>query len=281
MAKFLEKLQKIKIARSESGKTDVKFLPENPGIYIFYSENKPIYIGKAINLRRRVGSYFDLDLDPKTKKMLSRATHISFVQVTSELEALLLEARLIRKFMPQYNIAAKDDKHPLYIIITSDKYPRVITGRKTDLKIIKFREYYGPFPSSGNVRQVLKMIRRIFPFAEHKVSKRPCLYSHIGLCNPCPSYVEDLPEKKRKYLLRKVYLNNIRHTKAMLDGKIEKVRASLEKQMNLLAKNENYEKAGILRDQIKRLEYIIQPQLPVDYFMENPNLYDDVRGREM
>lgn len=281
MTKFLEKLQKIKIRRSSSGKANLNFLPEDPGIYIFYLLDRPIYIGKAINLKRRVGSYFDLDLDPKTRKMISQATHVSFIQVTSELEALLLEAKLIRNFMPRYNIAAKDDKHPLYILITKERFPRIITGRKADLKSIPLKEFYGPFPSSRNVRQVLRMLRKIFPYAEHKIGKRPCLYSHIGLCNPCPSFIEAQSDPQQRGLLSTIYLGNIRHIKAILDGKIDKVRGTLEKEMNILSKNEDYEQARILRDQIKRLEYIIQPQLPVEYFMENPNLYQDLREKEL
>ncbi len=213
--------------------------------------------------------------------MITEAEYLSYVRVTSELEALLLEAKLIRKFMPQYNIAAKDDKHPLYIIITKEKYPRVITARKIDTETTKSVAHYGPFPSSGNVKSVLRMIRRIIPFSDHKITKRKCLYSHIGLCKPCPSDIEttiDPTQKQEKYL---AYRKNIRRVKSILDGKFEGLKTNLTVEMNKLSKIQKYEEAKTARDQIKRLEYITSPRIPTDIFMENPNLYVDLREREM
>lgn len=286
MQKLPESLDKLQL------KPDLyKSLPETAGIYVFWGGNtlrargpkgrRPIYIGKAINLKRRVSSYFDLHLEPKTARMVSEANQLSFIRVTSELEALLLEARLIRYYLPQYNIAAKDDKHPLYIIITNEIYPRVITGRKTDLKNQKNKAIYGPFPSSTSVRSVLRMLRRIFPYSDHKIGKRGCIYSHIGLCNPCPSEVMKIPDPKIREGERKRYLGNLRKVKAILDGKVVSVRGELEKEMGILSKNQEYEEASKVRDQIKRLEYITQPQIPTEYFIENPNLYQDVRAKEL
>jgi excinuclease ABC subunit C len=274
MEKFFDSLPKTVL------KPEIyKDLPDTPGIYIF-SKDRPVYIGKAINLKRRVGSYFDMDLEPKTARMIAEATHLSFVRVTSELEALLLEAKLIRTFMPRYNIVAKDDKHPLYILITKERYPRIITVRKGDLKIIKALDVYGPFPSSRNVRSVLRMIRRVFPFSEHKLTKRGCLYSHIGLCKPCPSEIEMEKDGVIKSALRKEYLLNIRRIRTILDGKIEKVRDDLEREMKELSKEQKYEEALTLREQIKKLEYITREQTPVERFVENPNLYQDERDKE-
>ncbi len=93
-------------------------LPENPGVYIYFKNKKPIYVGKAINLKKRVSTYFRLNLETKTRAMISEAEEISYIKVDNELEALLLEAKLIKYFLPKYNIIAKDDKHPLYIQIT-------------------------------------------------------------------------------------------------------------------------------------------------------------------
>lgn len=163
----------------------VSTIPENPGVYIFKKDSQVIYVGKAINLKRRVRSYFDLHLLPKTKKMVSEANNLKFIIVSSEFEALLLEAKLIKKFQPKYNVIAKDDKHPLYIAITKEEFPRVIAVRKLITSNYSLMASYGPFPSSHNVYSVLKMIRRIFPYSDHKIGKRVCLYSHIGLCNPC------------------------------------------------------------------------------------------------
>lgn len=271
----MEKLKKIPITPKF-----YKNLPDSPGVYLYFKENKPIYIGKAINLKRRVSSYFDLHLEPKTAKMISEANFFSFIKVTSELESLLLEAKLIRKYMPQYNIAAKDDKHPLYIIITKELYPRVITARKTDLESQKNAATYGPFPSSGSVRSVLRMIRRIFPYSDHKIGKRRCIYAHIGLCNPCPSEIESTVDPTLKKEMTKKYQNNIRHVGLILDGEIARVRKNLENQMSNFSKGEDYENAINVREQIRRLEYITQPQTKVENFMENPNLYEDIRKKE-
>jgi excinuclease ABC subunit C len=272
MQNFLEKLQKIAI------KPDIyRKLPETPGVYVFFNEETPIYIGKAINLKRRVSSYFDLDLETKTAHMVSEANHISYVKVESELESLLLEARLIRKYMPHYNIAAKDDKHPLYIRITKEKYPRIITARKIEEKE-KNLAFYGPFPSSTSVRLVLKMLRRIFPYSDHKLGNRRCLYSHIGLCNPCPNEIEQSTNKKD---LRHIYVKNVRRVKAVLSGKFNGVKSDLTKEMDRYANSQHYEEARLVRDQIERLDYITREQLPTDYYLENPNLYEDQRKREI
>ena len=251
-------------------------MPESPGVYLFKKNNRPIYVGKAVNLKRRITSYFDLDLEPKTSRMIKEADSVGIIRVNSELESLLLEAKLIRKHMPHYNIAAKDDKHPLYIRITKEEFPRVITARK-----ISSREpnlaFFGPFPSSNNVRSVLRMIRRIFPYSDHKLGKRPCLYSQIGLCNPCPNSIS----RSRQSDLKRKYLGSIRRIKAVLSGKFNSVRENLQKEMDNFSENLKYEEALELREQIKKLDYITQPQMPVDFYMENPNLLNDIREKEL
>jgi excinuclease ABC subunit C len=282
MQKLLENLPKITIRRIEGLRPDFfKSLPETAGIYCYFNQGKVIYVGKAINLKRRVTSYFDLDLEVKTARMISEATDISFIQVGSELEALLLEAKLIRSYMPHYNIAAKDDKHPLYILITKEEFPRVITGRKTDLENTPVIAVYGPFPSSRSVYTVLRMIRRIFPFSDHKIGKRACLYSNIGLCNPCPNEILMTNDKLKMVNLKKKYLKNIKNLKSILNGNIDKVSKDLEKEMDGFSKAENYEEAAKVRNQINHLEYITQPQMPTEFYMENPNLYDDQRKLEI
>lgn len=275
MINLLEKLPKIKITP--------KFyldLPENPGVYIYFKKGKPIYVGKAINLKKRVSSYFRLNLETKTRAMINEAEAISFIKVDNELEALLLEAKLIKYFLPKYNIIAKDDKHPLYIQITKEEFPRIITLRKTDVKLRKSIATYGPFPSSTNVKSVLKMLRRTIPFSDHKLGKRPCLYSQIGLCNPCPNEINEYDDINKRLELKKIYLSNIRHVKAILDGKIRKVKNDLEGQMDVFAKSEEYEKAVQIRNKIRRLEYITNPNSLPDSYLENPNLYDDQRSKE-
>ncbi len=277
MPKLLETLPKVRVGPlREHLREAYKSLPETAGVYVYFKDAEVIYIGKAINLRRRISSYFDLDLEPKTDRMISSANYLSFIQVESELESLLLEARLIRKYMPRYNIAAKDDKHPLYIRITKESFPRIVTARKI-AENDKNIAFYGPFPSGANVKSVLKLIRRIFPYSDHKIGARPCLYSHIGLCNPCPSEIVHSTQYK---VLKKTYLKNIKHIKSILDGNIVKLSKSLEKEMNVLSKAQDYEGAAALRNKIAQLEYITSPQMPTEFYMENPNLYEDNRHKE-
>lgn len=210
--------------------------------------------------------------------MISEAKTISYIQVSSELEALLLEAKLIRKYMPHYNIEAKDDKHPLYIAITKEDFPRVIAVRKLIANNYQLLASYGPFPSSMNVKLVLKLIRKIFPYSDHKITKRACLYSHIGLCNPCPS---EIVHSTEYLVLRNKYRSNIRKIKQILDGNIDKLSKSIEKDMIKASKLENFEEAAQFRNQITQLEYITKPQMPTDFYMENPNLYEDQRRKEI
>ena len=255
-------------------------LPETPGVYLFLQKGKPVYIGKAVNLKNRLRSYFSLKLAPKTARMIKEAQDLSLIKVTSELEALLLEAKLIQKYQPKYNSAAKDDKHPLYIRITKEGYPQVLTARKIEFKSGNLAGF-GPFPSSRSVRSVLSMLRKIFPYAEHKVGRRPCLYSHIGLCHPCPSLVERETNENVKKKLRLIYRKNIRRIKAVLSGRFKTVRAELLKEMVAKAKDEKFEEAQKLKEQISRLDYITQTATPTESFLENPNLTEDIRKGEL
>lgn len=255
-------------------------LPEVPGVYLFYKRKTPIYIGKAINIKKRVASYFFNDLAPKTAKMVSEADSFSFIKVSSEIESLLLEAKLINRFKPIYNVELKDDKHPLYIRISKEKYPRVLTARKID-KSEKNIAFFGPFPSSGNVKSVLKMIRRIFPYATHVPTKKACIYSQIDLCNPCPSDIENALNQKFKKALYKKYLDNIRYIRKLLSGEMINVKNRLYKKMDALSKSQDFEEAAEVRDKIEKLEYITQPITPIEKYLKNPNLLEDIRNEEV
>jgi excinuclease ABC subunit C len=276
MKNLISKLRKIKL----TPKIYLDF-PENPGVYVFLQDSIPIYVGKAINLKKRVSSYFRLNLEPKTRRMVGEATDIVYIKVINELEALLLEAKLIKYYLPKYNVAAKDDKHPLYIQITKEEYPRVITLRKADLKKYPEVATYGPFPSSSNVRSVLKMIRRIFAYSDHKLGKRGCLYSQIGLCNPCPNEISNIKNQKIRKGLKHIYIKNIRNIKSLLDGNILSLRTQLEKEMKKASSSQDYEEAGNLRDKIRKLEYITNPKTSVESYLENPNLFEDIRSKEL
>lgn len=255
-------------------------IPATPGVYIFWQQDLPIYIGKAVNLKSRLKSYFAVKLFPKTARMIKEADSLSFISVASELESLLLEAKLIRGYKPKYNFAAKDDKHPLYIRVTKEDYPRVITARKIDDRERNLA-FFGPFPSSSSVRMVLKLLRRVFPFSDHKLGKRPCLYSQISLCHPCPNFVDKLKDERKKKILRKQYMTNIRKLISILSGNIKKVRNALSQEMLSLANAERFEEAQGVRNKLERLNYITQPVIPSAFYLENPNLIEDIRRREL
>lgn len=272
----LEKIPKIRLKP--------KFyldLPENPGVYIYFKKGTPIYVGKAVNIKKRVSSYFRLNLDTKTQKMISEAEEMSFIKVDSEFDALLLEARLIKTFQPKYNIISKDDKHPLYILITDDQYPRILSARKLIANDQKLIASYGPFPSSTNVKAVLKMIRRTIPFSDHKLGKKACLYSQIGLCNPCPNEITGIMNNELRIMQTKKYKQNIKHIKAILDGRAINVIKELDKDMIKLSKEQKYEEAANTRNIIQKLNYIIGPKISVDSYLENPNFSEDLRKNEL
>lgn len=256
-------------------------LPEVPGVYTFWKNDTPIYIGKSVNIKSRLNSYLDLNLSVKTTQMVSEADKVTFIEVTSDLESLLLEADQVKKYKPKYNILLKDDKHALYIVITKEEFPRVLAVRKLDPKPYTLYAKYGPFPNSTNVKTILKMIRKIFPFSDHKIGKKPCLYSHLGLCNPCPNLIINIQAPIIKEKLTKQYRNNIRNIKLVLSRKFNVVRKSLEREMNELSKKQNYEQAMVVRERIKTLDYITQERIDTQEFLQNPNLVDDIRKDEL
>src|SRR3989344_1408090 len=149
--------------------------PKRPGVYWFSKYTSVIYVGKAKNLKHRLKSYPRLArLDPKTKLMLGNANRLKWKALDSEIEAVLTEAGLIRLYRPRFNLILKDDKSPLYLLITKEAYPRILTSRGSGT--------FGPFTSSGTLRLILKRLRHIFPYCEQPGAKRACFYFHLGLC---------------------------------------------------------------------------------------------------
>lgn len=256
--------------------SQIKDLPRLPGVYLFRGKTrKAIYIGKAANLAQRIKYYFQTSskLEPKIKKMVAETTSLEYIPVESEFESLLLEAKLIKEKKPKYNTKWKDDKSFLYILITDEEYPRVLAARKSQgLE----GTYIGPFPSAVTVRRVLKFLRFIFPYCSQKFSRRACFYSHLGLCHPCPSkIVKRAPEEKK--ILKKKYLLNIRRLKRVLNGQAKRVTFDLKKQMKKAARQESFEEAGKIRDQIEKLEFITSPRVRISSYLENPNFLQDQR----
>lgn len=162
-------------------------IPKKPGCYFFKDDSgKIIYVGKAVDLRSRVLSYFRESTNHSSAKysMLKRIAKIEFVEADSEIEALLLESNLIKKHQPHYNVVMRDDKRHVYIkVSTEDKYPRVFLARKLD----KSGRFFGPFVSTEAVQETLKVIRKIWPYRScANMPKKVCLYYQIGKCpGPC------------------------------------------------------------------------------------------------
>ncbi|MEK7521749.1 MAG: GIY-YIG nuclease family protein [Patescibacteria group bacterium] len=255
-------------------------LDKSPGVYLFKdSRKKVIYVGKSISIRERVISHLRAK-GTKSSEIANSASSISCIPVLSELEALLLEAELIKKHLPKYNATSRDDKHPLYIkVTTSEEFPKVMTSRREENN--KSR-YFGPFPASSTVKQVLRSLRRTFPYCSQKqISKRPCLYSHIGLCNPCPNYINPLLDSDLKLVLKSQYKSSIRKILLLLSGKTKRLEKSLLGDMKATSLREDFEKAGEIRDQLRRLSYITKPYEKVGAYLENPNLVADIRAEEL
>ena len=151
---------------------DLKNIPSTPGVYIYKNQKgEVIYVGKAINLKKRVSQYFQGKdaLGPKTKSLVSQIDSIQTKSLNSELEALVVEASLIKKYRPHYNSLLKDDRSYSYIVISSDKYPLVYSTHQSQIPTKSLS--YGPFPSSFAVNSLLKTIRRIFPYYTKKIGR--------------------------------------------------------------------------------------------------------------
>lgn len=225
----------------------LKQLPSDPGVY-FYKDatGKIIYIGKAAVLKNRVRSYFQNSrhLDPKTKLLVADIADLDWITVASEVEALFLESEFIKRYKPKYNVELRDDKHWIYLkITTQDKFPVVsYVRRPLDDKA----SYYGPFTSSDAVRKAMKMLRRVFPYVTHEVMPaRGCLQFHLGLC-PGP---EEGAITSAEYRRR-----NIRGLVMYLTGQQDKLLKQIEKLMQQAAKRHDYEAAALARDQLNNLK---------------------------
>jgi len=228
---------------------DYKTFPSKPGVYYFKNKTgQIIYIGKALSLRHRVANYFQKNIkDPKTKQLVSEIDKCEYLLADSEFDALLLEAKLIKEHRPKYNVLLKDDKRYLYIAISKENCPRIFVVRKVELEQ-NLLDWYGPFPSGGEARQVLKTIRHIFPYRTRckVMSGKPCLDYQLNLCpgvcfKPVPEY------KKIIFDIRQI-----------LSGKTNRLLKSLATNMQTAAKNLNFEEAQKLKRQLTALTNITQ-----------------------
>lgn len=246
-------------------------LPHAPGVYIYKDKSdKIIYVGKAKDLRNRVGQYFrpDKGIDPKTSALIAQIQKVETIPTVCEFDAILLEAKLISTLKPKYNVAARDDKSPLYVIISLQKSkPGVLTRRGRDLTDINRQTdtTFGPFQSGRTTRMLLRSIRRIIPYCTQKrLNGRPCFYTQIGLCNPCPSEFMhgQLSEQLEKW---RIYKRNLHRIKKIFSGKAYSVKTELINEMRRLGEHERFEEAAMIRNQLQELDNLLQqkydPQL--------------------
>ena len=245
----------------------LKTLPDLPGSYQYYDKNNEIiYVGKAKNLKKRVLSYFHKTLDtPKLRVLVPQIVRIEFIITNTEVEALILEAHLIKKYKPKYNVLLKDDKKYPYFVITDEDYPRVIVARKGNRNPIKGK-YFGPYTDSRAMYATLDLLKKIFPLKQCKTPKfksRPCMYYDIGrCCAPCQKMVSVEDYKK---ILNKVEL--------FLSGKKGELIAELKKEMQKCSDNFEYEKAAKYRDSYLDIEKTLETQRVV---FENTNKNQDI-----
>jgi excinuclease ABC subunit C len=234
----------------------LRALPAKPGVYLFKDkEGKVIYVGKATNLNSRVRSYFAApsNLAPKIQRLVAKIQDFEFLVTSSEQEALILECNLVKKYVPRYNARLKDNKTFPYLKINiNEDWPSVYITRRIQKDGAR---YFGPFASAGSVRKTLRLMKKIFPFRScskriEGKDKRPCLNYYIHRClGPCIGAVE-----KREY--REV----INQVILFLQGKQELVLRELNARMKVSAQQLQFEKAGLLRDQIQAIEKVMEGQ---------------------
>jgi excinuclease ABC subunit C len=241
-------------------KEKIKDFPQTPGVYLMKNAaEKIIYVGKAKSLRPRVRSYFQdsKDHSPKTRFLVRQVQHIDYILTKTEVEAFLLEASLIKKHRPRYNIRLKDDKAYPYIRISlSDKFPRLYLARKVKKDGAM---YFGPYTSGAAVWGTIRFLNRTFLIRDCKdafmaTRKRPCMTYQIGRCTaPCVDYIT--PEEYRR---------DIDAAVAFLRGKDKHVVRDLTKKMKLAAEEERFEAAAKLRDSIEAIKKVLERQAVVN-----------------
>lgn len=249
---------------SEKLESVLSTLPAKPGCYLMKSASGTIiYVGKAINVRNRVRSYFHADSahDAKTRRLVREIADIEWILVGSELEALILEMNLIKKHRPKYNVRLKDDKRYPYIKVHwADSFPKVTVTRQMTQDGSR---YFGPYTSAWAVYQTLDALRRIFPYltCDRTITgqdQRACLYHDIKLCTaPCIGAID-----------QPAYRQMISDLMDFLGGRSEHIVARLQSSMQQASDEMRFEKAGALRDQLRAIQAIVERQkivFPTDY----------------
>lgn len=242
----------------------LKKLPKVPGIYLFRNARGSVmYVGKAVVLRNRVRQYFTKRADehPKIAALRAEIADISWIECASEIDALIEEARYIKKHRPKYNILLRDDKNYFFVCITAEKeYPRVfITHQPGNQKNgVACAEVLGPFTDGTALKETLKMLRNIYPYCASRPSKRPCFHYHLGRCTGACAYPAARAQTRR----------NIRAIANILSGKRQTLMKKLERDMKEAAKREQFTKAKEIKKRIERLRTIFEHKMTIARFSE-------------
>ena len=237
-----------------------KDIPDGPGVYFFRKGKEILYVGKATSLRDRLKSYFAHDLEevrsPLVAKVVADASKLTWEECDSVLDALILEAKYIKEHKPKGNTDEKDDKSFAYVVVTKERFPRVLVARERELSA-KFpsntvAHLFGPFPSGGMLKAALKIIRRIFPFFDTRFSideqMSPANEKTLRFNQVIGLYPKELDEKTYKKTVRNIVL--------LFEAKKKTLLKTLEREMKNAAKEERFEDADIAKRQLFALRHI-------------------------
>lgn len=231
---------------------DLPLLPTSSGVYLFKKGKSTLYIGKANNLRARVQQHFKSD--GKSRKFTALADTLDFLTTSNEVEALILEANLIKQYRPHYNVLLKDDKHYPFLKLTAEEFPMLIVTRRV---LKDGAHYYGPYPDRAAVQRVKKLIDATFPLRKNsglpmKPKPRTCLNYHMQRClGPCVD--ANIDEQSRQQ-----YQNAVGQIKALLDGNIQPTLEHLTAAMQTAAKRQDFEQAAKLRDRLQAIQKLFE-----------------------
>lgn len=245
-------------ARKTDLEEKLQTIPQLPGCYLFKDATaEVIYVGKAVNLRNRVRSYFQRGQQhsPKTRKLVSRVVDFDIVVVDNELEALVLECNLIKQHRPIYNIRLRDDKQYPYLLLTvTEPFPRLLATRRVKND---GNRYFGPFTNAGAMWDSMRLIYRLFPLVtcrkrwNNTPVQRPCLYHHMGRCPEAPCAGLANPDE---------YQKTVEEVTLFLEGKQDRLIAQLRREMETASEDLQFERAARLRDQIRSVETLVERQ---------------------
>lgn len=234
---------------NQSIKDKLAVLPAKPGCYLMKDKYESvIYVGKSKVLKNRVRSYFTGAHDRKTQRLVQEIESFEYIVTSSEIEALILEMNLIKKYDPKYNVMLKDDKSYPYLKITSERHPRLLITRK--IKKDKGK-YFGPYPNVIAARETKKLLDRLYPLRKcNNLPGRPCLYYHMGQCYACSNN----PPTKEEYAAI------VQNVSSFLHGGYKAIKKDLTKKMQQASEALNFERAKELRDQIHHIESVMEQQ---------------------